>query len=135
MKLALLLALQTLMWNHRQWHAEEKLWQCSRPFYTYQDIQGPAKWLIPRLTYDPQMKLWEVEQGIPGTAAAGWTPVYDGNELILEDTGYIRIVWRAGFSAYPYRDSEGKLLIGYGSPAGKLTHVTEAQAEELFNTE
>lgn len=96
MKLLLLLALatQTLTFHPRQWRAE---WEplslpgARYPAGRYQHITGKPKWLNLRLWYDEQMKLWEVEQGIPGTAAAGWTPIYEGDVLTLEESGYIRI--------------------------------------------
>lgn len=93
MKLLLCLALatQSIVWHAHQWRAElEPFYRTGRQYSRYpagswQHISGPAPWLIPRLEYDPGMKLWEV------LLEGGWLPLRDGDIVTLDERGILRV--------------------------------------------
>jgi hypothetical protein len=79
----LALATQMLVWHHRQWRAEWKYWDFSdkTPAGYYQAITGPkdGSWLVPKLEYDPKMRLWELLE------ESGWVPLRDGDVIVMVD--------------------------------------------------
>ena len=81
------LAAQSLTWHAKEWHAEWKYWDFSdkKPAGYYQEVTGPAKWLIPKLEYDNRMHLWEV------LLEGGWVPLHEKDEIMLDEQGVVRI--------------------------------------------